>query len=41
LSLLNQGSLLASMVPLRIFNINGIFPFHKRFFIVEKGSLDY
>lgn len=23
------------------FNIHGIFPFHKRFFIVENGSLDY
>jgi len=37
----NKGSLLASMVPWGTFNIHGTFPLVKRFFIVEKGSLDY
>ncbi len=39
-TLKNKGSLLASMVPWRTFNIRGIFPFHKRLY-VEKGLLDY
>ncbi len=34
-SLNNKGSLLASIVPWRTFNIHGSFPFHKRFFMVE------
>ncbi len=37
----NKGSLLASMVPQRTFTNHGTFSFHKRFFTVEKGSLDY
>ncbi len=37
----HKGSLLAWMVPWRTFNIHGIFPLHKRFFTVEKGSSDY
>ncbi len=35
----NKGSLM--MVPWRTLKIHGIFSFHKRFFIVEKGSIDY
>ncbi len=38
-SLENKGSLLASMVPWRTLNIHGTFPFHKKFFIVEKKVL--
>ncbi len=34
-------SLLLLMVPWRTCNTHGIFPFHKKFFIVENGSLDY
>ncbi len=35
-TLTNKGSLLASMVPGRTFNINGNFSFYKKFFKVEK-----
>ncbi len=32
--------LLESLVPQRTFNVHGNFPFHRRFFLVEKDSLD-
>ncbi len=37
----NKVSLLASMVLWRTLNIYGTFQMQKRFFIVEKGSLDF
>ncbi len=41
LTLKNKGSLMASMVQWRTLNIHGTFQMQKRFFIMEKGSLDY
>ncbi len=40
-TLKTKDSLLASTVPRRTFNTHATFPFHKRFFTVEKGSFDY
>ncbi len=40
-TLKNKGSLLASMVIWRILNIHGTLQMQKRFFTVEKGSLDF
>ncbi len=40
-TLQSKCSLLASIVPLRTFNIHRTFPLHIQFFIVEKGYLDY
>ncbi len=40
-TLKNKGSLLASMVLWRTLNIHGTFQMQKRFFIVEKVSLDF
>ncbi len=37
----NKGSLLASMFLWRTLNIHGTFQMQKRFFIVEKDSLDF
>ncbi len=35
------GTFKISVVPQRTFTIHGTFSFHKRFFTMEKGSLDY
>ncbi len=37
----NKGYLLGFIVPWRNFNIHGTFPFDKKFFKVQKSSLDY